>query len=170
MLSENLDGETTKGFIAIPYVKNISEHFRTLATKTGYRLTFVGCNKFNNIIKGHKDILPKQSNSNVVYRINCRDCEASYVEQTSRLLSTRIKEHKKINYSNPSVVHEHRIQFDHEFGWKNVFILGKEPFYIRRLVSEMVHIKQQRNGINLQSDKNLFDNNYTSIIDKLKRS
>ena len=34
-------------------------------------------------------------NTNVVYRIDCNDCEATYVRQTGRRLDIRIKEHKK---------------------------------------------------------------------------
>jgi len=33
------------------------------------------------IIKEHKDVLPKFSTKNVVYKISCNDCDASYVGQ-----------------------------------------------------------------------------------------
>jgi len=38
--------------------------------------------------------LPNSSQMNVVYKLNCMDCNASYVGQTGRLLKTRIAEHK----------------------------------------------------------------------------
>jgi len=44
-----------------------------------------------------KDKLPQWSHTNVVYKIECKDCDASYVGQTSRMLKTRIKEHKEPN-------------------------------------------------------------------------
>ncbi|KYN14843.1 hypothetical protein ALC57_12952, partial [Trachymyrmex cornetzi] len=46
-----------------------------------------------------KDGLPHDSKENVVYKINCKNCDASYVGQTGRKLKTRINEHK--NDINP---------------------------------------------------------------------
>ena len=45
---------------------------------------------------------------------------------------------------NLSVISEHRIDNNHDFYWKNVQILDKEPNYFKRLVSEMIHIKKRR--------------------------
>ena len=52
-------------------------------------------NKLNNIIKLVKDKTKTCDNVNVVYKINCKDCNASYVGQTGRRLNVRIKEHTK---------------------------------------------------------------------------
>ena len=49
-------------------------------------------------IRIQKDELLTLSHSNVVYKINCKDCNASYMGQTSRILKARIKEHR--NHSN----------------------------------------------------------------------
>jgi hypothetical protein len=102
------------------------------------------------------------------YRIDCQDCDASYVGQTGRRLITRIKEHRaNINRasSSHSVITEHRLT-GHDFVWNNVHILDEEPSYIKRQISEMLHIKQQKNDINLQDDTRLLDNSYLSIIKK----
>ena len=48
---------------------------------------------------------------NVIYRISCNECDASYMGQISRQLKTRISEHKNdINRSKPInfVLSEHR--------------------------------------------------------------
>lgn len=66
------------------------------------------------------------SQCDVVYKIDCLNCEASYVGQTKRQLKTRIHEHKSdINKKNgsPSVISEHRLVKRHEFDWDNVRIL-----------------------------------------------
>ena len=44
-------------------------------------------------INSHQDI-----NRKVIYKIQCRDCDETYVGQTGRLLKTRIKKH--INHIN----------------------------------------------------------------------
>lgn len=146
-------------YLAVPYIKNVSNMFRDIVSSVGYRITYSGCSGLFNIIRGHKDTIPKLSNNNVVYRINCSNCEASYTGQTNRLLSTRIREHQWINRSNPSIVHEHRININHEFDW-DLTILNREPFYTCRLMSEMIHIKRQSSGINLQSDTAFLGDTY----------
>lgn len=40
----------------------------------------------------HGQILTLLNRCNVVYKVNCNNCEASYVGQTSRQLDTRISE------------------------------------------------------------------------------
>jgi len=55
-------------------------------------LSFFSMNKLSEIIKARKDPLPKLSN--VVYKISCKTCDASYVGQTCGQLKTRISEHK----------------------------------------------------------------------------
>ncbi|XP_011640680.1 uncharacterized protein LOC105429419 [Pogonomyrmex barbatus] len=90
----------------------------------------------------------------MVYRINCKDCEATYVGQTERQFKTRINEHirdiKKATGS-PFVVSIHRMNFKHEFNWNNIKILDKEPSCShqphKRIVSEVIHIKKQPQGI-----------------------
>jgi len=46
-------------------------------------------------------------------------------------------------------------------------ILDSERFLGKRLISEMMFIKKQKNGINLQSDTEHSDDAYISILSKL---
>jgi len=155
-------------FFTVPYIKDFTEKLLPIFKKANASVAYVGCNKLNKIIKTQKDPLPFENHSNVVYKINCRDCDASYVGQTGRRLITRIKEHRSnINRvsSSHSVITEHHLT-GHDFTWNNVQILDEEPSYIKRHISEMLHIKQQKNGINLQDDTRLLDNSYLPIIKK----
>jgi len=53
----------------------------------------------------------------VVYKINCCDCDASYVKQTGTKLKTRLSEHQKHIVKHPphSMITDHRLQNDHDF-------------------------------------------------------
>ena len=71
-------------------------------------------------------MLSQFSQSNLVYKIDCKDCDASYVEQTSRCLKTHISEHRNHinrNTIQHSVITQHRMDVFHEFDWDNVHIL-----------------------------------------------
>jgi len=65
------------------------------------KLAFFSLHKLGRIIRSQKDSLTLGCNKNVVYKINCKDYDATYIGQTKRKLSTRVGEHKKhINKKN----------------------------------------------------------------------
>jgi len=104
----------------------------------------------------------------VVYKLCCKNCDASYVGQT--IETVKDKEHRNHinkNTITQSVITEHRLQFNHDVDWKNVKILDSERFLGKRLVSEMMFIKKQKSGINLQSDTEHLDDAYILILSKL---
>jgi len=120
--------------------------------------------KLNQFIKVHKDPLPIISRPNVVYKINCLECEASY-GQTKRTLNVRIGEHRnhiKRSSPQPSVITKHRLDFGHDFDWDKV--LDEELNFNRRLISEMIHIKKQKQGLNLKKDTDLLHPIYSDLF------
>jgi len=95
-----------------------------------------------------------------VYKLCCKNCDASYIGQTSRQLKTKISRHLNINKNiTTQSITEHKLQFNH-FDWEDVKILDSERFLGKHLVSEMMFIKKQKNGISLQSDTEHFDDAY----------
>jgi len=80
----------------MPYVKRNSERFMQFFKNIpNIKLSFFGINKLSSIIKVQKDPLPPLFHSNVVYKLRCAQCDASYVRQTRRLLKTRIDEYQR---------------------------------------------------------------------------
>jgi len=66
-------------------------------------------NNLNKFIKIKRDITEPFRKNHVVYKINCKICDATYVSQSKRL-QTRIKEHInniKLDSSKHSVISEH---------------------------------------------------------------
>ncbi|KAL6421468.1 hypothetical protein ACFW04_012939 [Cataglyphis niger] len=82
----------------------------------------------------------------MVYKICCRNCDASYMGQTGRQLCIRIKEHRSnINraVSSHSVITDHRFS-GNEFDWDDIRILDKKSSYRKKCISEMLYIKSQK--------------------------
>jgi len=81
-----------------------------------------------------------------IYKIPFHDYDAIYMNQTKRKLKTRIHEYtndinKRID--SPSIIFNHRLEYDHNFKWDEIKILNNESSHSKRLISEMVHIKKQ---------------------------
>jgi len=113
----------------------------------------------------------------VIYKISYDDCDASYVGQTKRQLKriceyitdiNNITDINKISKSS-TIISYHRLKFNHNFKWDNVEIVDIEPAY-KRLISEMVHIKKQKYGINKQNETNLLPKMYSNMIHSLSAS
>jgi len=52
-------------------------------------------NKLTAFVKRHKDKNMLEVNNNIVYKIFCNNCNASYVGQTKKQLRIRINKHVK---------------------------------------------------------------------------
>jgi len=167
---DNANFDTERKIIVVPYVNPISEMIQANIDKFKAMIGFRCINKLNKFVKVHKDQNHILSKNNVVYKISCNDCEASYVGQTKRQLNTRLKKHKnnvKQDKSKHSVISEHIIKYNHTFDWNNMRIMDRESNYFKRIVSEMIHIKEQKAGLNLNSDTELLNESYFDILNKL---
>jgi len=107
-------------------VQGISDKFKNVINGDVHRTAFFSLNKLNKFVKVHKDLTPelnkfvkvhKEQKRNVVYKINCKDYDASYVGQIKRKLITRVTEHKSNLHKGPnsySVITEHALHHSHK--------------------------------------------------------
>jgi len=159
----------TASWLTVPYIPRHMEKFRRF-NKNDIRVSFHSPNKMGKYIKVQKDICPHTSKSNVLYKISCNNCDASYVGQTGRQLKIRITEyrnHIRHKTSVRSVITEHKLQCNHDFQWDNIKILDEEPCYRKRLISEMFYIKKQKNSLNLQTNTEGLHKAYLPIVNKV---
>ena len=171
----NKNKDDIERFFTIPYVNTISERFIPIVNMFNCKLAFTIPNTLRSFIRRGKDDLEQVQNQNVVYRISREDYDVSYVCQTKRQLKTRLHEHvSDINISSksPSMIsnRNHRIEENNNFKWDKMDILDVEPSYNKRLISEMVHIKKQKHGINRQNDTESLLELYFDIIHFLSPS
>jgi len=62
-------------WFSIPYIQGISKRFKNFINGSVVKISFFNLNKLNKFIKVHKDS-PNEKKKNIVYMINCRDCDA----------------------------------------------------------------------------------------------
>ena len=75
----------------------------------------------------------------MIYQIPCVDCDKSYVGQTGRTQSQRLKECQRavtiLNIDTSALV-EHVLTEDHRINWKERTIIGQHPFTQPRCIVE----------------------------------
>ena len=103
--------------IALPYVKHVSEDVSCILNKF-VDIRYTVQKKLDCLIKRKKDKINDFLSTELVYKINCCDCDLAYIRQTKRHLKTRIKKHQqniKSLSSHHTVVTDHRLSTNHEF-------------------------------------------------------
>jgi len=86
VINNEVNNKEKKNWFTIPAIsykfKNITKDFKG-------NLAFFSLNKLRYIVKGHKDILPKSSQKNVVFKLSCKDCNATDVTLRNGYMSDR---------------------------------------------------------------------------------
>jgi len=78
----------------MPFIPKLTEKFKNITKHLKTNMAFFSLDKLGRMIKAQKDSLPIGHNKNVVYKLNCKNCDGSYVGQTKRRLNTRVTEHQ----------------------------------------------------------------------------
>ena len=82
--------------------------------------------------------IPILNKSNVIYQINCLECQEFYVGLTTRRFCKRLYEHKNRNYS---AIYKHSSDADHKINYENPKVLASDNIKIRLQVKETLLIK-----------------------------
>ena len=85
-----------------------------------------------------KDKDEPKNRQGAVYKINCSDCDAFYIGETGRKLTTRRTEHKRTTRKgdvNNHIVEHHRLT-SHTINWDSAQCLTYSTNYFQRLTLE----------------------------------
>ena len=128
--------------------------------------------KFENLIRLGKDKCKTDEISNIVYKIDCNDCDCTYIGQSKRKLGTRVKEHEKDvkNCNKKSALYSHMEKKKcKSMDFKNVKIIDRERNKNKRLFSEMFNIELHDNTMNRMSDCNGLQYVFKNSINNIKK-
>jgi hypothetical protein len=157
--NRNYESENT---IVLPYKNGTSEEIRRILSKYNIRTVFRPTSLLHNTLSKLKDPIPTERINNCVYRIPCGECSASYIGETSRELSTRLKEHewqcrKKSleqlteNNQNDCGVAIHNISTGHKIDFANTSVIAQGfSCYQERILCETFYINTNENSMNIQ--------------------
>ncbi|KAL9989412.1 hypothetical protein ACROYT_G003959 [Oculina patagonica] len=84
-----------KGFCTLPYVKGTTEPIKRILSNYNIKVALKPHQTIGNLFPKPKDPVPKDQTRGAIYSIPCQDCDKSYIGETKRKFSTRLKEHQK---------------------------------------------------------------------------
>ena len=130
--SKEKEKPTLNGFAVIPYVQCVCEAISRVLRDVRIKVCFKPMNTLRRLLSRPKDVIPLWSKSNVVYKVKCKECKASYVGETTRRLETRMTEHRRAvqrGETNILALADHAWRVNHQIDWNSTTVLGVNPRY-----------------------------------------
>ncbi len=116
---QEVDEEKPK-VIILPYLHRLLEHIQRICRHIGIRAVFKTHGTLRELLTKVKTPQPDLMKKGVVYRVQCMDCDGSYIGERGRSLRKRLGEHKSAvkrgDESNGIAVHacRHKYRVDWE--------------------------------------------------------
>ena len=130
----NADNINNKPYIALPYIKGMSESYKNICRKHGIEMYFKGGSTTKDLLVHPKDKDTMLQKSGVICRYKCGSmgCEEEYIKESGRTFAERFREHTQA----PSPIHDHHNTTGNEMSVNNFSILGREDQSIARAIKE----------------------------------
>ena len=152
--------------MSAPYIKGISEKVSRLLQPHNIKLASKSENTLRKKLCNLKDKLPTGNVKNSVYKINCSECSAAYVGETSRQTQTRIAEHQGYitKKTQTSGIYQHHSRVGHTMDWNNFKIIAVNKNQQKRQFIESAHSICNEDKLNRCKDLHPA---YVPLINKL---
>lgn len=174
------------------HVENLTSRLKKLL-KTDYPdITLATRNErtVGSFFTNTKDIVPPIMKTNVIYRVPCNSCDASYVGLTTTTLKKRLSNHQsdvnKLNHllernpDSPTTCYElmrlkektallqHCLEEEHRFAFEKTGVLDQHRRSSALPILEVCHIVNTDHTVNKRSDVDCLSSQYAGILHTLK--
>ena len=142
--------ECSTKYRSLPMVKGLTPALRGLFRSVPVKIAVTSRRSINDFFTRSKDKTPTIDLSNVIYCIECNDCEECYVGMTGQRLKSRLSQHRRDveNKKNTTALCSHTTELDHTVDFEGVTVLASDAHYHRRAFKEMCFIKSKTNAMN----------------------
>ena len=118
--------ELQKSFATISYVKGVSERVKKIPNKANITTAFKPIRTLGTVFKNPKDRPPLVACKGIVYKVDCKSCNFTYIGESKRSWNSCGPEHKPgTRSSNDSFIKEHAETTDHDVHPNYVQILER---------------------------------------------
>ena len=130
--------------IYLPYVEGTSVKLRRILRSHKIRSAFYTEMTLRKLLCKPKDrycSYPEDKN-NIVYEIDCSNCQAVYFGESKPSLKSRSDEHKTSARNcdcDKNEIDKHCWEADHNFNWNQKKVIDRESKLISRKIKETIH-------------------------------
>ena len=167
--SKETKSETRRNakLVVLPYVKGLSETAARIFRKFDTTVCFRPANTLGQQLVKLKDKADPLKQADAIYKVGCKNCELSYIGETTRPLYVRQKEHlaesEKANNTRSftrqkrkdsvtsefkSALAEHSAKENHVIDWEGVKTLETVNDWHMRGIKEAIHIRSTPQNMN----------------------
>ena len=126
-------------------MKRTSEQLKRIFNDHNINCTFYTTTTLHTLLSHAKD-----QRNNIVYKYDCKDCEAVYFGESKRTLAERTKEHTRAVRAADTGRYETADlcwKCNHDFDWENKKIMDYEANTTTRKIKETIHSLRNNNHI-----------------------
>ena len=137
--------------INLPYERGTSEQLKRIFNDHNINCTFYTTTTLRTLLSHAKDPVPSEQRNNIVYKYDCKDCEAVCFGESKRTVPERTKEHTRAVRAANTRRYEtadHCWKYNHDFDWENKKIMNYEANKTTWKIKETSHSLSNNNHIN----------------------
>ena len=166
------DTQTNSGPVTtatIPYIRGTSETIARILQPYNIPVAHKPITTLRRLLTNVKDKDKPEDRQGAVYKIKCCDCQASYIGETGRNLSTRLTEHKRATRNGDVNNHiaEHHLKTKHQTDWDFASCITYSTDYYQRLTLESWFTNLEQTPLNRSQQLRA---PYKRLIDEIKQN
>ena len=131
----------------VPYIRGTSE---TIARPYNIRVAHKPIFTLRRLLTNVKGKDKAEDRPGAVYKIHCSDCQATYIGDTGRNLTTRLTEHKRATKKGDpnNNIAEHHLKTSHAIDWDSATCLTYITDYYQRITLESWFTNLEQTALN----------------------
>ena len=148
---KDIQEEKIRISLNLRYIESTSEKLRRILRSHKIRSTFYTEMTLRELICKPNNLLATEDKNNIVYEIDCSNCQAVYFGESKRSLKSRSEEHKRSVRNcdcDKNEIDKHCWEADHNFNWDEKKVTDRESRLIPRKIKETIHSLKNLNHIN----------------------
>ena len=138
------------GLAVVPYIQGVSDRVKRTLQHFNIRTAFKPIRTLASAFKKPKDRPSEEKIAGIVYRVEWKDCDFSYIGESKRCWASRRVEHDPARAaSKESAIRQHAQRTTHDIHPRYGQILERnETNYKRRIFLESLHSNIDKNSVN----------------------
>ena len=147
----DIEDEEIRMSMNLPYVEGTSEKLRRILRSHKVRSTFFTEKTLRKFVCKPKDRVATEDKSNIVYKIDCSNCQTVYFGESKWSLKSRSDEHKRSVRNcdcDKNEIAKHCWEVDHNFNWDQKKVIDRERKLIPRKIKESIRFLKNPDHLN----------------------